>query len=183
MLKVIKQLKCIYGMINLLRVIMSMLSKNLTEQLNNLNQHTPLDVISQSDYEIINRFLTMYSSQFESIIKKHCGTIFESTCGGKKTIQIKLNCGKTLDLCIIDNIYIEITLDVSGNNMTIKICIGDLTINLEYLTEIQTYGEAQTATVINIDNIDQVVNALVNNQNVISECFEIVKKFLKCKLV
>jgi hypothetical protein len=160
-----------------------MLSKNLVEQLNKINQHLSTEIISQADYEIINRYITIYSSQFKSTIDKQCDGIFESTCGGNKTIQIKLSCEKTLDLCIIDNIYSEIIFDLSGNIISIKICIGDLSVNIDYLNESMTYEEAGTTVTANIDDLDKVVNSLVNNQNILCECFETIKKFLKCKLI
>jgi hypothetical protein len=167
----------------MLRVIICMLSKNLTEQLTTLNQNQPNDVVSQTNYELMNRFITMYTSQFESILNKQCGKIFQKKCGGTKTIQLKLNCGKVLNICIIDNLFIEIIVDASGNKINIKICIGDMEVYLECLTEGMTYGESVSLTLDNIDGLDKVLNGLVNNQTVISECFETVKKLLKCNLV
>ena len=167
-------------MFNLLKLILIMLEKQYVEQLNSANGYPPSQIMNSSDVDLINKVLDMYSSQFKSIINKHCGKLFDECYDSQcKQINITLVNGKTCTLCVIDNVFIKTDELVDVKSVIIR--VGKTKGIIKYLNDTDTYGEASVIFQSNINSLDILIKALDNNQKLIIECLRNLENFLKYK--
>jgi hypothetical protein len=176
----VKKLKCLYDLFNLLKVIIVMLEKQFIQQLNTSYSSPSNAIISTATFDLVNKLLDMYSSQFTSIRNKHCGEIFTDT-GDTLEIKIELNNGHEVVLCVIDNI--QINTEELDHVKSVVIQIGTVRGLIKYLIEDQTYSTGSMLFKDNIDNLEKTIRALDNNQKLIIDCLVTIHNFTRYNLL
>jgi hypothetical protein len=176
----VKTLRSLFEMFNLLKVVLIMLEKQFTEQLNNAYGNAASKQIDATDVDMINKLLDMYSSQFISILKKHCGKIFNKS-SHTVHILVKTKKGEKVILCKIDNI--KANIDTLDENKTFMIEVGETSGSCKFLTTEQTNQSAITTYKSNLNNIEQILKAIDNNQKLIVDYLDTIQNFIKYNLL
>lgn len=178
----INKLKCIYDMFNLLKVITVMLEKYFTDQLNIVNNYSPSEIISQTDYDMNYKLIDIYSAQFIGIAQKHCGDLFDLT---STVIDVVVNINhkhnSQIVLCKIDNIITSVELMDAVKTFLIQ--VGNTHSICKYITFGETYADASVIFKNNIDNISKITRALDSNQKLIVEHLATIHNFIKYNIL
>ncbi len=166
-------IQMLFRMIGLLKIVIIMFNKELSDQINKLN--TNLNV---TDYDIshINTFTHIFYDQFNAIVKenKHDNPI---NADFQQVFTIKLSNNIPFTLCVINDIKIDI-----HNGITIQIGKNIHTIQLIPNTNTD-YEDTINRLATNVTNVNTILDMLKLNQQILESTIVKIENFNKFDIV
>lgn len=172
--------KNLYKTMEFMKVLLILLDKEFTNQINQFNINGTNNITSNITIDFINKLLDIFFSQFSTVLYKHCDKTADSS-KQYNIIYLMLDDKKYFKFCILDNIRINKT---TQNLITlIAIETGDTKAVLQYGTKDKSVNNIITILKHNIDNIGIVLNILDANLSIIDSCLESIEKLGKLNLL